>query len=594
VCPAEISGEASVAAYTDGLMVAVRLAVVPAFLAGLLAACSGSVERNAVPPAAGGSAGSGTGGKGGTGTGGTGSTGGTGASGGSGGTVPVGGVTPTTRLARLTHTQYRNTVQELFGIADDATAEFAPDALNGFKYDTSIDFRVDARLGPQYRIAAETLAARAVTDDAVFARVVTCTATDAACRNTFISGFGQRAFRRPLATAEVTRFQTLFDQGPTLVGSGDAFKDGVRLVVEAMLQAPQFVYRTELSATAGGDGLIALDSWELASRLSYTLWDSMPDAALFTEAQAGRFAQAANVRAAAERMVMDQRALTKAVSFHAQALAFDRYSRIAPDGDTYQDIPDNFSGRARDASERFISEVYTTGGGIQELLTAPYAFADSELAPLYGKTESGGLTRIDFAATERKGLLMQVGFLASNAYSIKTDPIHRGLFVLRNLLCRVIDDPPPGASMTPPPETDTPPRTTREEVDLLTMQPGCGGCHSEINAPGFAFESFDAIGRARTMENGVTVDTKGELALEDGNLVFQNALEFVDGLAQSSEVHGCYAANWIEFAYGRRLSTGDDATRAMLATTPVGARALSATLTTTPAFMKRVPNEVAP
>jgi hypothetical protein len=231
---------------------------------------------------------------------------------------------------------------------------------------------------------------------------------------------------------------------------------------------------------------------------------------------------------------------------------------------------------------------------MKELLTAPYAFADSELAPLYGKTVSDALTRIDFAPTERKGLLMQVGFLASNAYSIKTDPIHRGLFVLRNLLCRTIDDPPAGASMTPPPATDTPPRTTREEVDLLTMQPGCGGCHADINPPGFAFEAFDAIGQARTTENGVAVDTTGELALEDGNLVFQNPFELVDGIAQSSEANSCYAANWIEFAYGRRLSMGDDATRAMLAATPVGARALEATLTTTPAFLKRVPNEVAP
>jgi hypothetical protein len=579
-------------------MAAARLGIVPVLLVGFLAGCSGSVERNSAPTATGGTGGSGTGGSGATGPGGTGSSGGgsggSGATGGGGGTVPVGGVTPTTRVARLTHAQYRNTVQELFGITEDATAEFAPDALNGFKYDTSIDFRVDARLGPQYRAAAETLAERTVTDDAVFARVVTCTGTDATCRDAFIRDFGQRAFRRPLVAAEVTRFQALFDQGPTLVGSGDAFKDGVRLVVEALLQSPQFVYRTELSASAGSDGLIALDSWELASRLSYALWDSMPDAALFTEAQAGRLADAASVRAAAERLVMDSRALAKAVSFHAQALGFDRYARIAPDGDTYPDVPENFSGRARDASERFVSEVFTTGGGIQELLTAPYAFADAELAPLYGKTVSGGLSRVEFAPTERKGLLMQVGFLASNSYSIKTDPIHRGLFVLRNILCRVIDDPPPGASMTPPPETDTPPRTTREEVDLLTMQPGCGGCHSEINAPGFAFESFDAIGQARTMENGVAVDTAAELALEDGNLVFQNALELVDGLARSSEANGCYAANWIEFAHGRRLSTGDDATRAMLATTPVGARALLATLTTTPAFLKRVPNQVAP
>jgi hypothetical protein len=576
-------------------MVVARSLIVPAFLGGFALACSGTVERNDAD-SSGGSAGKGSGASGGTGsTGGSGGTGGSSASGGGAGMpMPVGGVTPTTRIARLTHAQYRNTTQELFGITDDATAEFAPDALNGFKYDTSIDFRVDGRLGPQYRAAAESLAERVVSNDAVYTRVVTCVGTDGACRDTFISSFGLRAFRRPLEAAEVTRFQALFDQGATLVASGDAFKDGVRLVVEAMLQAPQFLYRTEISATAGTDGLIALDSFEIASRLSFALWDSMPDTALFADAEAGRFADPANVRTAAERMVMDPRAVAKAVSFHAQALGFDRFSRIAPDAGTYPNVPSNFITRVRDASERFVSEVYTTGGGIQELLTAPYAFADSELAPLYGKTAGTELTKLDFAPTERKGLLMQVGFLASNAYSIKTDPIHRGLFVLRNLLCRTIPDPPAGASMTPPPETDTPPRTTREEVDLLTMQPGCGGCHVDINAPGFAFESFDAIGQARTTENDVTVDTTGQLDLTDGTLAFQNAQELVDGLAASSETNGCYAASWIEFAYGRRISSGDDTTRASLAAAPVGARVLEATLTTTPAFLKRVPNGVGP
>src|SRR5690606_37980354 len=117
----------------------------------------------------------------------------------------------------------------------------------------------------------------------------------------------------------------------------------------------------------------------------------------------------------------------------------------------------------------------------------------------YGASASGAdLTRVDFDAGERKGFMMQVGFLASNAYSRKTDPIHRGLFVLRDVLCRVIPDPPPGATNTPLPETDEPIITTRQEVSVLTGQLYCPTCHSQINEPGFAFEGFDALGQPRS------------------------------------------------------------------------------------------------
>jgi len=576
--------------------------VAPLVAIGLTLACSGTVRRGDDDEASSGGstaagATGGTGPSGGTGGAGGSSGTGTGGAGGGGGTAGVpaaGGVTLTTRIARLTHTQYTNTIRDLFGITDDLGAGLAPDALDGFAYDTSVDFRVDSRLGPQYRTNAETLATRVVSDDAVFGRVVTCPTTDAGCADTFIASFGQRAFRRPLAAAEATRFRTLFDQGPALVGGSDAFRDGVRLVVEAMLQSPQFLYRTEVGAEVGSDGLIALDTWELASRLSYVVWNTMPDQELMNLAMSSALTTPAAVRGQAERLLADPRATEKSVSFHAQSFAFNRYAKISPDDDTYPLAPSDLAARARDASDRFLEEVFTTDGGLTEILTAPYAFADSELAPLYGETVSGGLTRLDFDPGDRKGLLMQVGFLASNAYSVTTDPIHRGLFVLRNILCRVIPDPPPGASQEDPPATDTPPRNTREEVTLLTSPPLCIGCHSEINPPGFAFENFDAVGQMRTTENDVPVDTTGELPLDDRIATFQNASDLVDALAASPEAHLCYAGNWIQFAFGRRLSAEDMTTQRALTRTPLGARALVAELTATPAFLKRLPNEVGP
>jgi Protein of unknown function (DUF1592)/Protein of unknown function (DUF1588)/Protein of unknown function (DUF1595)/Protein of unknown function (DUF1587)/Protein of unknown function (DUF1585) len=494
-----------------------------------------------------------------------------------------------TRVARLTHAQYQNTVSELFGITDGPAGDFAPDALNGFQFQTSVDFRVDGRLGPQYREAAEGLAARVVNEPELSSRVLPC--GDQSCAAEFISSFGRRAFRRPLEQDEAAAFLALFERGAELVGSGDAFLDGVQLVIEAMLQAPQFIYRTELGADVAADGTIVLSPYEVASRLSFFLYDSMPDQPLFDAAAAGELGTAAGVEAQVRRMLADPRATRNLVSFHEQAWRFSRYSRIAPDAAVFGDLPADLASRMSAASSRFIQEVIESGGGFVELLTAPYAFADDVLAPLYGASASE-LTRIDLDPSERKGYLMQVGFLASNAYSQKTDPIHRGLFVVRDLLCRTVPDPPANAAQTPFPADAPQPDTTREEITILTGQEACAGCHSTFNPAGYAFEGFDAVGQARTQENGVDVDTSGEMALDSAALTFDSALTLVDALAVSAEARRCYAGKWLQFAHGRTLTADElGAADALVGATSIEALVLS--LVSTPGFLNRAPNEVA-
>jgi hypothetical protein len=573
--------------------------VVVCSLALASAACEGRVVSDGDPFAEDGRGGSksGRGGKSGKGGGSSGTSGAAGTSGstgtgGSSGDPAVAGVLPVTRSARLTHAQYQAAMLELFGIEDSPSASFAPDATNGFEFDNRLDLSVDARLGPQYRTAAETVAARVAGDEALIARIVPCDTAAAGCSDEFIASFGRRAFRRPLSTDETERLSALFAQGPALVASGDAFRDGTRLVVEAVLQSPKFLYRNELGEETNSEGLIALNDWEIASRLAFFLWNSIPDAALLDAAERGELRTEDDVRAAVARLLADPKALATNVRFHAQAWQFGRFSRIAPDSDTYPDAPADMVTRVDAASRRFIEEVVSGDGGFSEFLTAPYAFADSELASLYGRTVSGGLERIEFEAGERKGFLMQVGFLSSHAYAIKTDPIHRGLFVLRDLLCREISDPPAGASETPLPETDEPIETTREEISLLTGQDTCIGCHIDINAPGFAFEGFDAVGAVRTMENDVEVDTTGELTIDGVVVPFADAGELVDALAQSGEARACYAGKWLSFAYGRRLVGDDEPSRAAIAAALAGSESLATAITTTRAFLFRAPNEV--
>ena len=477
---------------------------------------------------------------------------------------PVAKAASETRLTRLTHTQYLHTVQDLFGIKDSLDLTFAPDALNGFDFDTSNDFRVDARLGPQYRAMAETLADRAVTEAAIFARILPCDAASAGCSDQFLRTFGERVFRRPLLAEELTSFQQLFSAAPALVQSGDAFRDGVRLSLEAMFQSPQFLYRTDAGEQSGADGRLALSDWEIASRLSYFLYDSMPDAELLDAARSGRLHTPDQIETETRRMLAHARVAAKLGSFHEQAWQFGRFARISPDRATYPDVPANFVPRVRESAERFVAAVLASGGGLEELLTAPYAFVDEGLAPLYGRPApagaAGSFQRVDFTGGERRGLLMQVGYLASNAYAIKTDPIHRGLFVIRNLLCRQVPDPPPGAATTPLPEVHEPINTTRDEIRILTGQSFCPTCHSNINPPGFAFEGFDAVGRVREAENGFPVDTAAEMTLDGQRVSFDGPGELVELLAGSEEAHRCYVSRWIEFVLGRPLADEDLAT----------------------------------
>jgi hypothetical protein len=505
------------------------------------------------------------------------------------------GSNPNTRIVRLSHAQYANTLRDLLGVEQTPESGFAPDALNGFNFNTSNDLRVDPRLGPQYRTAAEQLAEQVVQNDDVFARIVPCDAGSEGCAGEFIDSFGERVFRRPLTSAESARFQALFDLGGTLGDSGNAFDDGVQLVVEAMLQAPQFLYRTEVSQGTVEDGREALDDWEIASRLSYFIFDSMPDDELFERARAGQLRTPQQVGTEVARMLDDPRARGKLTSFHEQVWQVGRYAKIAPDAATYPGLPSDLVDRLRASSNRFIESVIEDGGGLREFLTAPYAYADSEIASLYDADVSGDqLARIDFEDGARKGFLMQAGFLASNAYSRKTDPIHRGLFILRDVLCRLIPDPPPGAQNTPPPETDEPIVTTRDEISLLTGQLYCPTCHSQINEPGFSFEGFDAIGQVREQENGVDVDTTGSITLDGAEVQFSGASELVDALADSQEAEQCYTSRWLEFVYGRTLTERDEALRARLAEEPRSVQDIVQTVTTSTEFLSRDVSESAP
>ncbi len=192
--------------------------------------------------------------------------------------------------------------------------------------------------------------------------------------------------------------------------------------MEAILQSPQFLYRTELSTQAAEDDVIALDDYDVASRLSYFIFNSMPDRTLFDAAAASDLHTIAAVSEQVTRMLEDPRALDQFVSFHEQAWSFNRYNNIAPDPNKFPDVPADLNERLLTASQYFLSDVIAEGGGVQDFLTAPFAYADQAIAPLFGTQVEDGFQRIELDPNERLGLLAQPGFLASHAYAQKRTP----------------------------------------------------------------------------------------------------------------------------------------------------------------------------
>ena len=513
-------------------------------------------------------------GQGGTGQGGTGATSSGGTSQGGSGQAgddpyaiptnpPAAVLVPTARIARLSRQQWSNAVRDLLQITDiaDIDSTVTGDALVGFDNEAESLF-VTEQLRKQFFDAAEKLADRVTGDATALARLVPANApSDLAGRaHAFITGFGQRAFRRPLADAEVTAHQALFDQGPTLYPGVDAFKAGASLVIQAMLQSPYFLYRTELGVASAGATQVALDDWEVASKLAFSLTNTMPDDALLSAAAAGRLHDKASVSKEAERLLDGQRGTAGLRNFNLQVYRLGTYDGITRDATAFPDFDPKSPAAMREEVLEFIDWVFSQGHGIKEFYTTPVGFVNSLTAPLYGVTgnfssDPSMLTQVDLDATQRAGLLTQAGFLSSYI-SVANEPdiIHRGVFIATRLLCKEL--PPPDPAAVAKGLVDTPNLTNRERVEATTGKGTCGErCHGALFNPlGYAFENYDAIGKYRSMDQGKAVNAADSYEFDGVLQSFDNGIELSALLAEAKETHDCYLKNMVSYLQGRELT----------------------------------------
>lgn len=418
----------------------------------------------------------------------------------------------------------------------------------------------------------------------------------AGARDIFLAHFGRRAFRRPLEDEELARYGALFDKGPQIVDVSEKFVAGVELTLSAMLQSPYFLYRVERSTEVEADGLVALDPWEIATRLSYTLWNTMPSDELMEAAETGALDTREGVLQWTSTMIEDPRTVAMVADFHGQFMHTSDYGDIQKQPDLFPDFGDETGAHMRTEMELFVSDVvFGEGGGYAELLLSPHTFVNAELAVLYG-LEGGDLgddfERVDLDPAERSGLLTRLGFLADRAGLDHPSPILRGLLQVEQIVC--VDLPPPPPSLPAFSLTSAP--TNRERVELHTGEGTCGaGCHSTIlNPPGFAFEHYDAVGRYRLEDDGHPVNAADVFVLDGVEVAFGNALEWTQQLATSHQVHACYAQHWLEYLYGRTVTSADrplvDEVAAASLASDLSIKALIGALLATDAFLKRRPH----
>ncbi len=301
-------------------------------------------------------------------------------------TPPVPVLVATPRVARLSRTQWSNTVRDLLKLTDisEIDSGVTGDALHDFDNEADALF-VTEQLRAQLFDASEKLADKVTGDATALGRLVPANApTDAAGKaRAFITSFGQRAFRRPLTDAEVSTHVGLFNQAPTLYPGVDAFKAGASLVIQAMLQSPFFLYRTELGTAPAGATKAPLDDWEVAAKLAFSITNTMPDDMLFAAAAEGRLRDSAAVAAQAKRLLDGSTGTVGLSNFNLQVYRLGTYDGITRDATAFPDFKSNAPAAMKQEVLQFLNWMFAQGRGIRDFYTTPVGFVNSLLAPLY-------------------------------------------------------------------------------------------------------------------------------------------------------------------------------------------------------------------
>jgi hypothetical protein len=501
-----------------------------------------------------------------------------------------------TAVRRLTGEEYASTLRDLLGDAQKMAPAFPKDDAGDGALADPRTLIVSPAWAANAMEAAESAAKLAVAN---LTTLLPCNPAGAeqACARQFAQGLARRAFRRPAAATEVDALMKVYAVG----AQGGGFARGIEVLIRAVLQSPSFLYRVELGQRDGSSGrALRLTPHEVAARLSYLLWGTMPDQALSDAADAGKLSTGDEIAAQARRLLDAPRARARLVDFHGKWLGIDGVAEVARDPMAYPQFDEALAGSMRSGLDLFLGEVLGKGDGrLESLFTARFGYVDAKLAPLYGvpAPAGGAMTRVELDPKQRAGLLTNVGLLTAHTQADESEPIHRGKFVRERLLCTIPPDPPADLMVTPP--MPRPGVSIRERLAEHSSLPACRACHELMDPIGLGFEAYDALGRFRTSEAGKPVDDHGTLSMTDVDGPFQGAIELGQKLSGSAQVRQCLIETTFKYTHGPD-ATGDACVRDKLTAAFDGAghdiRALVIAITRTDGFRYRrtIDGEVLP
>ncbi len=467
-------------------------------------------------------------------------------------------------VRRLTAQQYQNSLRDLLGtritqgaVEPDLTDEerFSFGSVGAGSVTTS------PRGVEQYDASARQMARQIFIDTTGRRTFVGCDPTVAAndpCVRQFLTTFGRRAWRRNLTTEELTRYQTAIAMP---IPGGDVWT-ALEMLTAALLASPNFLYRAELGDSSMSDGTRRpLTDFEVATRLSYLLWNSTPDTALLDAAARSDLSTPAGLKTQTDRLLASSRARATVQAFFGEWLGVTGLDGLSKDKVVYPRFSSTLGSAMQGEVERVVLDLVFDRDAdfLQEFFEGRDTFVNAPLASLYGlpagtapPPPAGSTTSPFVKATlpadgPRAGFVTTGAFLASNARATMTSPTLRGLFVRERFLCQVVPPPPPDVETTLPPPLAGKVETTRQRLDRHRTDPVCAGCHGLMDPLGLPLEQFDGIGSYRTRESNQVIDVSG--ALEDRK--FEGAKQLGSALRAYERTGACIARQLYRQAVGR-------------------------------------------
>ncbi|MBX7113593.1 MAG: DUF1588 domain-containing protein [Myxococcaceae bacterium] len=455
-------------------------------------------------------------------------------------------------VRRLSRVELDTALSDLLGdTSNSAQGLLPPEPVNPFDNDYRAQFASAALIESVERLATDA-ANRALANATLRAALVPCSPKgpgDASCMRTMVQTVGRRVFRRPLTGEEVDRFMAL----QTFAVEDNNFDTGVRLVLQAMLQHPAFLYRVELGTPlAERPGTFKLSNYEMATRLSFFLWGSTPPDWLLDDAANDKLADAAGIRAAVDQLLADPRAKRRLERFHALWLAYAKLPH-----------PAALTNALQAESAALVDKVlFTDRGDYFELFRSSETYVNSTLAAHYGMlgAPASGSAWLPYGPLPRMGLLSQGAVLSAGAKFSDTSPTQRGIFVRTRLLCQDIAPPPSNANVDEPPTSPS----SNCKVDRYSAHAStgnCKSCHQSLDPIGFGLENFDREGKYRAHDDNepnCPISGDGKITgLPGGELPFRGAVGLANLLTASPEFEQCVVTQLYRFNMGRKEDPAD-------------------------------------